>query len=110
MTVFKSVTHQQIWLENWCDRCWRLNNCSILRKFARTGRKPAEWQRNPRAQEMADQVKCNEFRTIPPKPTKVVDFEDVPMFDVEPAVGHLVPVEGWPDYRNKKRDKGAEHA
>lgn len=59
---------------------------------------------------MADQVKCDEFRTKPPKQGKPLACEDVPMFDVEAAPNLLVPVEDWPDYRNTKRDKGAEHA
>jgi hypothetical protein len=107
MTLFKTPTAQDVWIEHHCLRCYRMAGgfspdddipCPILDKALTSGRKPPEWDRNQRAQLMQDAYRCNEFRTTPPR-TKPKQYEDVPMFDVGAPVDHIhyVPVEGWPD-------------
>jgi hypothetical protein len=111
MTLFKTPTHRAVWMGKWCDQCWRKTvDCPILEKALRTDRKPPEWTRNPRAQLMQDSIKCAEFATRPPlvKRKGAQQFEDVPMFDVEPVDIGYVPVEGWPE--KPRKDKGGEHA
>jgi hypothetical protein len=115
MTLFKTPTARDVWLGANCDRCYRhigdRYDCPILEKALRTDRKPVEWTRNPRAQLMQDSIKCGEFATRPPlvKRKGEQQFEDVPMFDVEPVVDiNYVPVEGWPE--KPRKDRGGEHA
>ena len=110
MTLFRNITHQEIWIDRWCHTCFepheaqrRLQNadtwCPILEYALRTKRKPPQWDRNPRADEMHRAITCNAYQPKPPHVRKPPhqDFEDVPMFDVEPKPAHLIPVEGWPD-------------
>jgi hypothetical protein len=105
MTLFKTPTAQEIWLEHHCDRCYLRHDCKILEKALRTDRKPPQWDRNTRAQLMQDAYRCNEFRRTPPRGKPRQQFEDVSMFgDDTPYrvdVGY-VPVDGWPDKPNKK--------
>ena len=86
MALFKNPTHQAIWLEHHCHRCWhhRGSGCPIVQKALRTDRKPVEWQRNPRKNVlMQDSIKCNEETKLPPPATRprVVD-ETGSLFDV----------------------------
>lgn len=87
MTLFKNQTHQDIWIEHHCHRCWRNGACTILDKALRTNRKPVEWERNPRKNVlMQDSIKCNEQAKLPP-PVARFHYDgdmsiDVPMFDV----------------------------
>jgi hypothetical protein len=107
--LFKSETHQEVWIEHHCQRCCHHNEpCLILARALRSGRKPKEWQRNNRAQLMVDSYRCDEFAKRPPKPQPVKLFEDVPMFDVEPCDVDYVPVEGLPTLRHGKKD--TDHA
>lgn len=111
MALFKSATHQQVWTGHWCDRCYRDRDaCPILAKALRTNRKPPEWDRKPRAQTMADSIKCNEFGRRPPVNHRAPPrFENEPLFEVTPystEVGY-VPVQGWPEKPGKK---GVDHA
>lgn len=108
--LFSSNTKQEVWLEHWCRRCWKESDCPIKERALRTERKPKEWTRNARDGLMKDQYKCGEFQAQPPLVRRkgAQQFEDVPMFDVDPATPvHLVPVEGWPD---KPPPKGVDHA
>jgi hypothetical protein len=113
MTLFRTPTARDIWVDANCGRCWRdPNGCPILEKALRTDRKPVEWTRNPRAQLMQDSIKCSEFATRPPlvKRKGEQQFEDVPLFEVTPYavdVGY-VPAEGWPE--KPRKEKGGEHA
>jgi hypothetical protein len=86
MTLFKNETHQDIWIEHHCERCARNPGCPIVLRAIRTGRKPKEWDRNPRKNAlMQDSIKCTmECRVLPI--TKRVVNEDVPMFDVSAPV------------------------
>lgn len=110
MTLFKTPTHRAMWLGANCERCWRNpDDCPILTKALRTDRKPPEWKRNQRAQLVQDSIKCSEFATRPPvNRRRGKQFEDVPMFDIEPVDVNYVPVEGWPDKPNT--GKGVDHA
>lgn len=90
MTLFKNPTHQAIWTEHHCDRCYfgqADTLCPILHRALRSNRKPVEWDRNPRKNVlMQDSIKCNsETRTAPSTQRPRVDI-DVPMFDVDTPV------------------------
>jgi hypothetical protein len=85
MSLFKNVTHQDIWIEHNCERCARLPGpCPIIAKVVASAnpRKPVEWERNPRKNAlMQDSIKCKAKVTKLPTGRRVVN-EDVPMFDV----------------------------
>jgi hypothetical protein len=115
MALFKNPTHQDIWLENWCYRCfqpdevmWRIQGkgrmCPILTGALSTGRKPKEWDRMPRADTMAKSIRCNAFLSRPEltKKQTIPDPQQQAMFDVEPHEISYVPVEGWPDKPSPK--------
>lgn len=86
--IFKNQTHQDIWVEHHCHRCFHHNGagCEILQRALQSGRKPVEWDRNPRKGVlMQDSIKCNEETRLPPTTKAAARFEDVPMFDVTPT-------------------------
>jgi hypothetical protein len=85
MTLFKNQTHQDIWIQHHCERCFHGLDCPILERALRTKRKPPQWDRSTRKNAlMQDTIKCNEFTTQPPLANaKRVVNEDVPMFDVQ---------------------------
>jgi hypothetical protein len=93
MALFKNSTHQEIWIDHHCRRCWHgrglgdpmAPQCPILTWAVAHGRKPREWDRNTKAQLMKDTIRCNSETDRPPRVTKPVVDEDVPMFDVEPV-------------------------
>lgn len=112
MALFRNDTHQDVWIENWCHRCFQPDEamrriqgkdtiCPILASALNTGRKPKQWDRMPRNDEMAKSIRCNAFQPRPaltkmkmaPNPI----FEDEPMFDIEPHNAAYIPVDGWPD-------------
>lgn len=111
MTLFRSNIHRDIWQQHWCHRCFqpdeaarRLHGkdsvCPIWAKAMRTGHKPVEWDRKPRATDMDRTITCNSYMDEPPiiRRAKAV-AEDVPLFEVTPYaidVG-FVPVDGWPE-------------
>lgn len=116
MTLFKSVTHQEIWIEHHCERCFHYSEeegraCPILARALTTGRKPKQWDRNTsaKAQLMKDTIRCNEETRIPPKLERTKHFEDEPMFEVEPHEANYVPVEGLPTQR-RPLGKDTDHA
>lgn len=93
MTIFKNDTHQEIWVEHHCERCWHYSEedaraCPILAYALRTGRKPPQWDRSTRKNAtMADSIRCNMETKQPPRAdARRVANEDVSMFDVEPPV------------------------
>lgn len=97
MALFKNQTHQDIWIEHHCGRCYygrglgdpAQPQCKILAWALGHGRKPVAWERNPRKNVlMQDSIKCNQETRTPPKfgGTRRVADEDVPMFDVAPPV------------------------
>lgn len=120
MTLFRSQTHQEIWQMRWCETCFEEHEaarrlygkdsvCPIWERAMRSGRKPVQWDRKPRATDMDRTITCNEYTSKPPmaRRAKAVD-EDVPLFDVTPYkvdVG-FVPVEGWPEREPKD---GVDH-
>jgi hypothetical protein len=111
MTLFKNDVAQDVWIESNCivTKCYRQPTCPILARALARDRKPREWDRNNRSTAMATAYRCNAFGERAPKPTPVKDFEDVAMFDVEPAALTLAPVAGWPD-RPVKHNKRDDHA
>lgn len=121
MTLFRSDTHQELWRQRWCETCFQPDEaarrlmdkesvCPIWERALRTGRKPVQWDRNPRADEMVRLIRCNEYTDRPPVTRRAVaDTEDQPMFDVTPYatdVGYI-PVPGWPE---KPKKDGVNHA
>lgn len=112
MTLFRNDTHRDLWKQRWCHTCFEPHEaarriqgrdavCPIWEKALRTGRKPVEWDRT-RSDEMEKSIKCNAYTNRPMRSMKPEQqFEDVPMFDVEPRQAHLVPIEGWPDRPTK---------
>lgn len=120
MTLFKTQTAQEIWIDHHCHGCFqpdeaarRLQNkdtqCPIQAKALNSDRKPVEWTRNQRASRMQDAYKCKAFQARPNRTgQKTQHFVDVPLFDVTPyavEVGY-VPVEGWPE---RPKGKEVEH-
>lgn len=82
--------------------------CPIWAKAMKTDRKPPEWDRNTRTDEMQRSIKCNSYQSRPMRIVKAEQqFEDVPMFDLEPADWRLIPVENWPD---RPGPDGVDHA
>lgn len=119
MTLFRSSSQQEMWRERWCQSCFQPQEaarriqgtdtqCPIWERAMRTDRKPVEWDRNTRTDEIWRSIKCNAYTSKPPvNRRQPKQFEDVPLFDIEPHEVHLVPVEGWPD---KPTKKGTDHA
>lgn len=121
MTLFANQIVQDVWIEHNCHRCWQPDEvarrehgkdaqCPIQERALRTGRKPPEWDRKPRAQTMAAAITCNAYQAKPPvsRRDSAAPY-DVPLFDETPYkvdVG-FVPVDGWPDKPSKK--KGVDH-
>ncbi len=63
----------------------------------RTGRKPPEWDRMPRADEMVKTIRCNAYTPRPPRTGRAQSQEVTEaLFDVTPAAVGYVPVDGWP--------------
>lgn len=120
MTLFRSNAQRDMWIDRWCHVCFQPDEaarrlqgkdtqCPILAKALRTDRKPVEWDRNTRTDEVWRTIKCNSHTPKPPIHRREKHFDDVPMFDETPYkvdVG-FVPVEGWPD--RPKKD-GVDHA
>lgn len=119
MTLFRNETHKEIWRQHWCEKCWQPDEaarriqgkqtmCPIWERAMRTGRKPQQWDRMPRADEMVRTIRCNAYQPLPPNTRRPkAAAEDVSMFDVEPQPKKLVPVDGWPD--KPKKDE-VDHA
>lgn len=109
--VWSHPIEEAAWREKWCDHCFQPDEalkriakqgpgCPLLALSA-TGRLPTQWTRR-RSAVMGDTYRCSEYLKKPPvnrRPSSPAVLE--PMFDVDPAPLHLVPVEGWPDYRAK---------
>ena len=93
MSLFKSQTHQDIWIEHNCERCAHHPGCPIIAKAIRTKRKPPQWDRNPRKNAlMHETIRCKDKVRVLPIPKVPKMFDDVPMFDV------AAPVDMDPDH------------
>lgn len=95
MSLFKNQTHQDIWIQHHCERCYfgrglgdpMQPQCKILAFAIGHGRKPVEWDRSTRKNAlMQDTIRCNKETRQPPRNIKASIDIDVPMFDVEPPV------------------------
>lgn len=119
MTLFRNNTHKEVWQQRWCRTCFQPDEaarriqgketqCPIWEKAMSTDRKPVQWDRNTRTDEMEKSIKCNSYAPKPPITSRDKAIaEDVAMFDVEPHEVHMVPVEGWPERPTKD---GVDHA
>lgn len=121
MTLFRSNNQRDLWQDRWCHSCFQPDEaarrvqgkdtvCPIWERAMRTDRKPVEWDRNTRTEEVWRMIKCNSYTAKPPvqKRRGEQQFEDVPLFEVTPystEVG-FVPVDGWPE--RPKKD-GVDH-
>lgn len=106
--LFRSDTEKELWIGHWCERCHAPKPdgvCPILEKALSRERKPVEWTRNQRHQLAKDAYKCGSFADRPALIAKAPkQFEDVPMFDMPTHDVHLVPVEGWPDPPDRRKE------
>jgi hypothetical protein len=109
LTLFKNQTHQEVWVEMNCHRCFQPQEaqrriqgkdtiCPILNRALTSGRKPREWDRT-RSDEMAKSIRCNAFQARPPRVKFYGNtYEQDSIFDVDDLHHHgFVPVDGWPD-------------
>lgn len=123
MTLFASLTAQEIWIEMNCHQCWQPDEaarrehgketqCPIQERALRIGRKPVEWKRNTRQTIMAHAYKCNAYQDKPAVSRRDSVDENVPLFEETPYrvdVG-FVPVDGWPDYKAiQKKNLEGDH-
>lgn len=122
MTLFRNSTHRDVWKSRWCETCFEPHEamrriqgkqevCPIWAKAMREDRKPPQWDRMPRADEMEKSIKCNEYTSRPPRNIRVFnkDYEEIAMFDLDdlPQDISFVPVDNWPDRPTKD---GVDHA
>jgi hypothetical protein len=117
MTLFRNDTHSELWRQRWCHTCFQPDEaarriqgkdtqCPIWAKAIGSGRKPPEWSRNTRADEMVKTIRCNAYQDQPPVNRRgVSDQVTEPLFDVTPyAAEHpgYLPVDGdWPEKPTK---------
>jgi hypothetical protein len=93
MALFTSETHQGVWIESHCGRCYygrgigdpTQEQCPILTWALAHDRKPKVWERNPRKGLLMADTKCHKETRRPPiaDPRGVVADETLSMFDVE---------------------------
>lgn len=120
MTLFKNGTHQDIWIEHNCHRCFQPDEaarrtqgkdtmCPIIKRAINSGRKPKEWDRMPREKLMSKSIKCNAFQATPASTARAkAPEQDTSLFDTEEQPYILVPVDGWPD--RPRAGKEVDHA
>jgi len=116
--VWSNDIEAAAWMEKHCAHCYQEDEarkrvlgqgdgCPLLLRAA-AGRLPTQWTHRRNAV-MGDTYRCDDFLPKPPvnRRKKSTEQTDI-LFDVEPAPQHLVPVEGWPDYRAEMRKEGPE--
>lgn len=121
MTVFKTPTHQDIWIEANCHTCFqpdeaarRLHGkdteCPIIKRYNRTGKKPKAWDRT-RSTELSKTITCRSYLARPEAVRRGVvnefDQQQDSLFDIPTHEAHFVRVEGWPE---RPTTRGTEHA
>jgi hypothetical protein len=111
-----------VWLNNIERDAWVEKNCRVcfqpdeaLKRITDAGpgcphlaraeknKMPNAWTRRRNAV-MGETYRCADFQKQPAvnrRPKADVEIE--PMLDVDPAERHLVPVDGWPDYKAEQR-------
>jgi hypothetical protein len=111
--VWANDIERDAWVEKNCRVCFQPDEalkritgdgpgCPHLAR-AENNKMPNAWTRRRNAV-MGETYRCADFQKRPAvnrRPTADVEIE--PMLDVEPAERHLVPVDGWPDYRAEQR-------
>lgn len=109
--VWSHPVEEAAFKEKNCARCFqadeallrvsgRGDGCPHLARAA-TGRLPAVWTKRRNAT-MGDTYRCSDQLKKPPVNRRASSPTETPvMFDVEPGPLHLVPVDGWPDYRGQ---------
>jgi hypothetical protein len=111
--VWQNDTERDAWMEKHCRVCCqpaeaikRITGagpgCPHLVR-ADAGKLPKAWKKRRNAA-MGDTYRCEEFLARPPVTRRPVSHEQsLPLFDIEPAIPALVPVDGWPDWRAQER-------
>jgi hypothetical protein len=120
--VWYNDVERDAWVEKHCRICHQPDQ--VLARIHDDGRPgcpylarsmqnkmPTCWTRRRNAV-MGDTFRCAAFIDKPPVNRRPVSNEETPpMFDdIEPDDYRLVPVDGWEDFRGKKKTKGGDHA
>lgn len=118
--VWQNDIERDAWVEKHCRVCFqpdealkRITNsgpgCPYLAR-AEHNKLPTVWTLRRNAV-MGEKYKCDAFMKQPAvnRRPQALAIDD-PMLDVEPAERHLVPVEGWPDWKALQRNtKEGDH-
>lgn len=120
--VWRNDIEREAWIEKNCRVCChpeevlsRLSNseehgCPHLLR-AQEGKLPTPWKRRRNAV-LGETYKCDAFtERAPSNRRKSAPADTGTLFDnLEPDDRHLVPVDGWPDWRSQQRkSKEGEH-
>lgn len=123
------MTHKPVWLnpieavawqEKHCARCFQPDEarkrmtgkgdgCPLwLRALA--GKLPTQWTRRRNAV-MGDTYRCSSYLKQPPVSRRAsTPAETEPLLEVETSDRHLVPVDGWPDWKSiERKTKEGDH-
>jgi hypothetical protein len=111
--VWLNDIERDAWVEKHCRVCFEPNEamkritgdgpgCPHLAR-AEQNKLPTPWTRRRNAV-MGETYRCADFA---PKPSvnrrRVSAEETLPLLEVPSDDRHLVPVDGWPDYRSERR-------
>jgi|SRR6516164_9251348 len=103
--LFPSQMHEDLWIENWCDKCFQPDQatkryldqgrgCPILFRALQSDKKPVEWKLT-RDQLIQSQYRCEKFLAKPPVDRRPkVEDQTASMFEADEADYLLVPVGG----------------
>lgn len=118
--VWQNDIERDAWVEKNCRICFqpdealkRITNngpgCPHLAR-AEQNKLPTPWTLRRNAV-MGETYRCADFLKKPPVNRRAKAELDVePLVLVDPAERHLVPVDGWPDYRAEQRkSKDGDH-
>lgn len=118
--VWRNDVERDAWIEKNCRVCWQPDEAN--KRLAGTGpgcphltraadnKLPTPWTLRRNAV-IGETYRCEAFTDrAPVNRRKTAPADTPPMLEVDEVERHLVPVEGWPDYRSEMRKtKGGEH-
>lgn len=111
--VWLNDIERDAWAERNCRTCFQGDEawkrmtgdgpgCPHLAR-AQDGKMPTPWTRRRNAV-MGETYRCAEYAPKPAVNRRGTVVEEIePLFDTDTDDRHLVPVEGWPDYRSEQR-------
>jgi putative SOS response-associated peptidase YedK len=111
--VWLNDVERDAWVERHCRVCFQPDEarkritgdgpgCPHLARAERN-KLPTPWTRRRNAV-MGETYRCADFAKQPPVNRRQVSTEETPpLLEVPSDDRHLVPVDGWPDYRSKQR-------